>query len=87
MKFIKDQYYYSEWSNKYTYIFKATKNLGNCDNLSITEKLFYKASGDFNGIAKAKDIRLATPDEILWFELCKREGRYVERSVSEEEIY
>jgi len=82
--FIPDQYYYTEHWTHYPYIFKAD-NLERCMHLGIAEKVL-GTIGDFSKITKC---RLATLEEIIWFELCKKVGEYVERPVIifSEEIY
>ncbi len=88
MKFIEGQYYYCDWGNTFSYIFQATSNLKECDHIEIKNKLFYQKSGYFDS-AWAKNTRLASQEEIIWFELCKKKGRYVERPIIifSEEIY
>lgn len=87
MKFIEGQYYYCESKDIFfRYIFKATSNLRGCDNIEMRQQRLYRNSGNFNDFPM-KNTRLATQQEIIWFELCKKEGKYVEKPIFEEEIY
>jgi len=79
---IPDQYYYTEHWTGYPYIFKA-HNLAACIHLGVRDKVL-GTFGDFSEVTK---YRLATPEEIIWFELCKKEGKYVEKPIFSEEIY
>jgi len=81
---IPDQYYYTEHWQFYPYIFKAD-DLKSCKHLGIKEKCL----GVFGNFSKVTKCRLANYQEIVWFELCKKAGKYVERPVIifSEEIY
>lgn len=79
---IPDQYYYTEHWTGYPYIFKAD-NLEHCMHLGVRDKLL-GSSANFSKVTK---YRLATYQEIVWFELCKKAGKYIEKPIFEEEIY
>ncbi len=62
------------------FIFKKNKNKFLSMRLDICE---YSSTCNFNQLEPGEIIRLATPEEKQWLELCIQEGYYINRPINE----
>lgn len=81
----KTIYYHGEddmkWLSRYR---NSSSNTVYVINSMCFSGSFYKEQvwGSLEGFKK--NLRLATPDEIEWFELCEKAGRYVDKPIKKE---
>lgn len=70
----------NEHPGDYKYITKLSKLNGNtdvegCSFIRVKENSFENGYNYSNG--KGKDIRLATPEEILWYNECVNKNKFI----------